>query len=212
MSYQYGPPGTGVPERPRCWGQEQFHDPNDRGCRVCPSRQSCADQIVRIKNTQAQQQVQQFGFMAQQQINPQQMQQQQFVPFIPAPAVQQPVQQVQPIFGGAAAIPQVVRAFAPVQQQQMAPVYPQQMAQRPMSPHPAPTGYGFGWMQDPLYYQMAANPPPVRPQFEGEQFMERLGKNVGLAMAEALLMQLFLGIRQVVLTPKTPPAKDVGQV
>lgn len=208
MSYQYAPPGAGVPERPRCWGQEQFHDPNDRGCRVCPSRQSCADQIVRIKNTQAQQ-APQFNAYAAQQIA---QQQQQFLPqqYVQQQqmAVPQPAPIQQPVYGGA--VPQVNRAFAPAQPV-FAPATPQQMAQRPVSPHPAPIGYGLGWMQDPLYYQMAANPPPMRPQFEGESFTERLGKNVGLAMAEALLMQLFLGIRQVVLTPKPPPNDPTKQ-
>jgi len=82
------------------------------------------------------------------------------------------------------------------------PMQPQQMMQRPMSPHPTPAGYGYGWMPDPLYFQMAMSPTPVRPQFPGEGFGKRVLINMGLAAAESLSMQVLLAIRQLVFAPK----------
>jgi hypothetical protein len=71
--------------------------------------------------------------------------------------------------------------------------------------YPPPVRYGdYGWMQDPLHYAMAGAPTPMRPQMPGESFAERTMKNAGLAMAEALLMQGVLAVRQLVLAPNMP--------
>jgi hypothetical protein len=69
----------------------------------------------------------------------------------------------------------------------------------------------YGWLHDPLYYTMAATPPPVRPQMQGESFVERVAKNAALAMVESLFGQCFLAVRQLILPPKpkTPEVTDV---
>jgi hypothetical protein len=72
----------------------------------------------------------------------------------------------------------------------------------------------YGWLHDPLYYTMAATPPPVRPQMQGESFVERVAKNAGLAMVEAFFGQCFLAVRQLILppAPKKPEVIDVQPV
>ena len=60
----------------------------------------------------------------------------------------------------------------------------------------------YGRFQDPLHYSLMTAPPPYRPQMPGESFFERVMKNVGLAMLEAVAMQGLLAVRQMVLPPE----------
>jgi len=90
----------------------------------------------------------------------------------------------------------------------LAPVHMQQPQQQPqrVAVHPPPQQqYGYGWIQDPLYYTLTSAPPPVRPQMGDETFFDRVVKNTGLAMMESFFGQCLLAVRQMVLppTPKT---------
>lgn len=182
--FQYGTPSAPVIERPRCWGRT--YDEMTGECRRCGFQNSCKDEIIRCN--------------------------------INRPA---PMQQYQPMYGQPPmmpyAAPQQLNQPVIYQQQQVAgvPIRPQQnqqqlaqeTAQRAMlmntvQPMQQPP---YGWLHDPLYYTMAATPPPVRPQMQGEGFMERVVKNAGLAMVEALFGQCFLAVRQLILPPKVEP-------
>lgn len=190
-TFQYGSPARFTPEeRPRCWGDEQVRDPLARECRVCPTTNSCGEQIVRIRNNRllasntvgAPQQPQNFGVSYFAQFAPPQMQN---------PLPQQPQMMQQP------------RPVQPMQPQPV-PIQPQQlMPARPFVPQfpQPPTVDRYGWIQDPLYHTIAACPPPPRPQFAGENFVTRVGKNILLDMAESFLKQCLFGVRQLVLPP-----------
>lgn len=162
--------------KPACWGKH--FDETDRVCRGCGFQSTCREEI--IKNNVVNQQPQ---------------------PFLP-----QRTMPAQPQFAQAAAPHQPFLAPPPpppppqyraaplpiIQQYQGQPVFP------------PPIQYGYGWVNDPLYYSAHAAPPPMRPQFEGESFFERLAKNTGLALLESFFMSLFLATRQMVW----PPARE----
>jgi len=199
--FQYGNPAFAAPEeKPRCWGDERVRDPLSRECRNCPFTHSCGEQITRARNARAlaantmavppQQQGYGQAYFAQfaspQMANP--------LPIM-QPQPQQPAPQMRPMTP--------VPMQAPVQQMQQAP-------QRPMPtqlPQPPATDR-LGWIQDPLYFQIAACPPPPRPQYQGEHFIARMGKNAALDMAESFLKQLLLGVRQLVLPPPPSGSND----
>jgi hypothetical protein len=186
--FVYGAPSAPVIERPRCWGRS--FDEMSSECRRCGFQNSCKDEIIRCNINR-----------------PAPMQQYQ-APYGPAPAVPytQPMQAQPVVFQQQ----QQVAGFRPQfqQQQQIQHQPPQQLAQeaaqramlmntvQPMQQPP------YGWLHDPLYYTMAATPPPVRPQMTGEGFVERVVKNAGLAMVEALFGQCFLAVRQLILPPR----------
>lgn len=182
MQFQYGTPSAPVVERPRCWGRS--FDEMSGECRRCGFQNSCKDEIIRCN--------------------------------INRPA---PMQQYQPAYGPAPAVPYAVPQQAPPMQYQQpqAPLMqrpPQQLAQEAaqrammmntvqMTQQPP-----YGWMHDPLYYTMAATPPPVRPQMMGESFGGRVAKNIFLAMIEALFGQCFLAVRQLILPPAPPMSTE----
>jgi hypothetical protein len=88
------------------------------------------------------------------------------------------------------------------------PTYPQQtLARQPpqqaaASIYPSPDKYGYGWLTDPMYYQMAASPPPMIPQLDDESFFERLGKNILIDGLRSLTWQLHMATRQWVWAPE----------
>ena len=182
MQFQYNAPTAPTIERPRCWGRS--FDEMSSECRKCGFQNSCKDEIIRLNINR------------------------------PAPPMA-----MQPMYGPAPAVPYAapqqvppMMAFQP--QPPPRPQQPQQYAQEavqrtvPMAMTQQPP---YGWLHDPLYYTMAATPPPVRPQMQGESFVERVAKNAGLAMVEALFGQCFLAVRQLILppTPKSVEQKVV---
>lgn len=200
MNPAYGSPNA-APVRPWCWGNGNRYSPDDVDCRDCRSQSSCFEQITRLRNGQTQawrpnQQQQAFNATTtapptagQWQSNYSQTQQ--AVQYAPAPLPPPQPQQT-----GGWQQPLYPRTQVPNPQ-------PLQPAQR-TSPHPVPPGYNLGWWADPLATVIVANPPPSRPQFEGEGLAARIAKNVALAMAETLLTQGVLVIRQMVLPPRGP--------
>lgn len=51
MSYRYGSPQD-AQQKPACWGNMQYHNPNTRECSSCYFQTTCRDQIVRTRNAQ----------------------------------------------------------------------------------------------------------------------------------------------------------------
>lgn len=193
--YLYGSPGTLERERPPCWGK--LYSEGDKDCKVCGFQSSCRSEIVRLNVNKpvgfAAASVQQpapspapyYAAYSGQQYAP-------LSPYVappPAPAQLAPA----PMYRAQPVVTQVVAPRPPAQVQQA----PQQQ----QSIYPAPTNYGYGWLQDPLYNTIQAVPPPMRPQFPGESFIERVGKNMLLSMVESFFAQGFLAIRQLVLAP-----------
>jgi hypothetical protein len=94
---------------------------------------------------------------------------------------------------------------------------PQQVQVRqqpqPAGIFPAPPQYGYGWLTDPMYYAMAASPPPMIPQLGEETFVERLGKNMMIDALRSLTWQLHLATRQWIWPESAPqmgaPQQDV---
>jgi hypothetical protein len=214
MTYRYEAPSFSShlnQERPRCWGKEYATD--NRECRACSFNNSCRDQIIRsnINRPSLYQQAQhtvptnntiphvpyRTAYPAQTYATPQPVP---TVPVQPAPTftpptipLQQPTyQHVQP--------PPRYQPPQP-QPQQAQPAQPQQ--QQAQQPQPTQNSYPYGWLQDPLYWQISATPSPVRPQLPGETYFQRVSKNMVLALAEAFFAQGLLAMRQLVLPPKT---------
>jgi hypothetical protein len=173
-AYQYGSPPD--QQRPSCWGNERFHNPNTRECRSCYFQTSCRDQILRSRGYQP-----------------------------AAPAVAPPAP-----YGY---MPSPGYPVAPPAQPQVVPVNLAPPARAPAPQqgiYPPPERYGYGWLTDPMYYQMAASPPPMVPQLDGESFIERLLKNMVIDGLRSLTFQLHLATRQWVWpTPMQPtPARE----
>jgi hypothetical protein len=204
-------------ERPKCWGRD--FNSEDRECKGCPWQVTCREQVIRdAVNRQPAAPAPVQG--------PPMNYYQQPMPMYQPPA---PVQPVHPYYQSALARPVPVAAPAPAPapvpvQVQPAPA-PFQVVQyqRPAAPAPAPMQAPvpvqqpqpiqvldwYGRFQDPVFYQVATAPPPYRPQHPGETFFERVAKNVGLSMLEAVFMQCFLAVRQMVLPPVPPRPPDV---
>ena len=184
MQFQYGSPAPSLAERPRCWSKA--FDGGARECRGCGFQTSCKEEIIRTStHREVPAPAPQFQHQYQPPFQPQ------FQPY----AVPQPANIIYP---PAPAVPQF-RGLqqAPVQQ---VPVQQQQQQQR--SFHPAPVQqYGYGWIQDPMYYALVSAPPPMRPQMEAESFFNRVAKKTGLAMLESFFGQCLLAVRQMVLPP-----------
>ncbi len=212
--------------RPSCWGRREIYDANDRECRGCGFQASCRDQVIKsvsalqptIPPTQSQPVTNSYY----QNFLPPQIQQQPAlapVPFNPVVPTFNPV------------VPVV--KFNPPQMQQMQPAQPQMFAQPPQmfsqvrpvpvaqQPPPVPqipqpmVGQQrpvdwYGRTSDPLHFALF-QPPPFRPQMEGESFMERVGKNLALDLGTMALFHLGLALRQMVLPPQPvpPPVKVV---
>lgn len=194
MQFQYGTPSQQLAERPRCWSKS--HDEGSRECRGCSFQTSCKEEIIRLNATRplAAPAPQQPYYAPQYQPAPQQTFQPYAVPQ-PVQVLQQPVQQsLVPQFKGLTPAPVAAPVLA-------TPV----MTAQPMKPiHPIPQQqYGYGWIQDPMYYALTSAPPPMRPQMGDETFFGRVVKNTGLAMLESFFGQCLLAVRQMVLPP--PP-------
>ena len=175
MQFSYGTQASALAERPRCWSKA--FDEGARECRGCSFQVSCKEEIYRANS-------------AARPMAPPAPQQPFFQPY----AVPQPVQVLQPM--QQPAVP-VFRGLAnPVPQ----PPLNQQIAARPVYPVPQQQ-YGYGWIQDPLYYTLTSAPPPMRPQMGDESFFDRTVKNVGLAMLESFFGQCLIAVRQMVLPP-----------
>jgi hypothetical protein len=154
-------------QRPNCWSDARYFNPNTRECRGCSFVTSCRDEITRIQNRSVSNYPYQTPAPTQQ---PSPMPAQQIgLPNRQVPAVQSPVNQ-------------------PV-----------------ISAYPAPQRYQYGWLSDPLYYTMQASPPPMRPQLEGESFMERMFKNMALDASASAVANVYWAIRQAVLAPESLP-------
>jgi hypothetical protein len=185
--FQYGSPTAPTIERPRCWGRS--FDEMSGECRRCGFQNSCKDEIIRL-NINRQMPAPMMpayggpvpagGYAA-----PQQLQQPVMMQMAPPQAQVAGAMMVRP-----PAAPPVAQEAAARQVQMM------QQQQRSQEV--------YGWLHDPLYYTMAATPPPVRPQLQGESFWERVAKNAALSMGEAFFGQCFLAVRQLVLPPKPP--------
>ena len=181
MQYQYGVQAPSLAERPKCWSKA--FDESARECRGCGFQTSCKEEVVRLN--------------ASRYIAPPAPQPQYFQPY----AVPQHVQIVQP------QPQQLVPQFRGLAPAAPPPQQPQPLAQRPTHQIPMQQ-YGYGWIQDPLYYALTSAPPPMRPQMGDESFFDRVVKNTGLAMLESFFGQCLLAVRQMVLPP-APPIIDV---
>lgn len=176
MAYQYGAPSD-TQLRPRCWGDDRFHNMSTRECRNCTYNMSCRDEIYRLHGYR-----QTAPNVAPPPYNS--------PGYYPGYQVQPPTSTQVPVHIGA---PQPAQARPP----------PQSLVQA----YPPPQRYQFGWLTDPLYYSMVASPPPMRPQLPGENFIERVFKNMLLSAGEAFFMHGFLAMRQLVLPPEELPAR-----
>ena len=186
MQFQYGTPSQPLAERPRCWSKS--HDEGSRECRGCGFQASCKDEIIRMNQSRAPTAP-----------TPQYYQPQYQQPFQPY-AVPQPVQVLYPAAQQQqSAVPQF-RGLAPTVQQASQPMPMVQKSVYPM----ASQQYGYGWIQDPLYYALTSAPPPMRPQMGDESFFDRVVKNTGLAMLESFFGQCLIAVRQMVLPPQPP--------
>lgn len=188
-SFSYGTPGGSGnnPPRKRCWGDKNAYDYTSRECRGCEDLASCGEQITRIRNAQQSYQQPGLNSYGNAYTSP-------YAPRTVANPLPQYTQQA-PLAAPQVA-PTVRPAPLPVSQQ------PTAMTRQPTG-MPAAAEERYGWYYDPLYHQVASMPPPIRPQFQGESFVERVGKNMFLSALEAIGMQGVLGIRQLVLPPKS---------
>lgn len=175
--------------KPACWGKS--YEDGNRECRNCGVQGSCKDEVIRNNvNRPA------FSFY-------QPYQQQTFQAPAPQPPTYYQVPAPQPTY-------QQVQ-FRPTYQPQQVPVQSVQTQFRPPVPQQqmAPP-YQYGWVQDPLQYQLFSSPPPFRPQLDGETFFERVVKNTGLAMLESILGSMLLAVRQMVLEPPNHQVVDAS--
>ena len=172
MQFQYGAPPQRISAYPPCHAKS--YDDMSGECRRCGFQNSCKDEIIRQNVIR---------------------------PLAPYPAYGGPTPTT------SYAVPQPVRPVLYSQPQgvQRPPAVPVAQDTTRLAQMMMPMTQGqqppYGWLQDPLYYSMAATPPPVRPQMQGEAFWERIMKNAGLAMVEALFGQCFLAVRQLILPP-----------
>lgn len=194
MQFQYGAPSQPLAERPRCWSKS--FDDSSRECRNCSFQTSCKEEIIRMNAAR----------QAAPQAPTPYYQPQPFQPYaVPQPVSvvypsPQPQQVGVPQFKGLSPVPapQPVQVAPPINTRPVTSVYPL-----------PPQQYGYGWIQDPLYYTLASAPPPMRPQMGDESFFDRTVKNVGLAMLESFFGQCLIAVRQMVLPP-TPPKQPAA--
>jgi hypothetical protein len=194
--------------QPPCYTDERYYDPTSRDCRSCSWQNSCRDSIEAKRRSNNLSQVGQGpavnNFRPQPVpspfiVTPPQNVQNQPQPNMWANPYQQQPQPQQP--GGVFRWPNLGQYGAP------------QYANPAQVPRPnaqvfqtTQTQYTFkdeqyGRVQDPLYHTISATPVPMRPQFAGETFTERLTKNVALHLMEVFLTQLLLGVRQMFMPP-----------
>lgn len=175
--FRYGMPPTPYVEHPRCWGRS-FDDLSGE-CRRCGYQNSCKDEIIRLN-----------------------VGRQMSSPIVPQPAYGGPYPTA-PYAAPQPAQP-VMFQHQMMRSQATAPPVFHESAQRAIVPMQMVQQPPYGWLHDPLYYTMAATPPPVRNQLQGESFVGRVAKNTALAMIESLFGQCFLAIRQLILPPALP--------
>jgi hypothetical protein len=180
--FNYGIPtiGSNGQERPKCWSAS--YDDGARECRSCSFQVTCKEEAIR-RSVQAQRPIQQAS-------PPQYFQQQVQYAAPQQYSIPQPIQVPMPIQQYHQPAPtQIFRGVAqPAPQLQKSIQVPNQQ-------------YGYGWIQDPLYYAISASPPPIRVQMGDESFFDRMVKNAGLAMVESFFGQCLLAVRQMVLPP-----------
>lgn len=191
MQFSYGAPYNPVAERPRCWSKE--YSEGVRECRICSYQVSCKDEIIRANVAR--------------QPAPAQQQPQYFQPY----AVPQPVQVMNNHVPQQSSVP-TFRGFQNPQTQ-LAPMQhqPQQIVNRNIYQQPT-NQFGYGWIQDPLYFTLTSAPPPMRPQMGDETFFDRVVKNTGLAMLESFFGQCLIAVRQMVLPPMPKSVEQPSQI
>lgn len=186
----FGNPPTGSPS---CWGRVDSYNSEDRECRGCGFQNTCRNQVIKLT-----------------------LNNQQAIPQMPIPAPQY-YSSYQPAVAPApnytlpthhAPAPIVTRyvppqpAPIPVYQSPRPPVHQQQQMAQPQQPQQQiPAVDWYGRTQDPLFFHVLS-PPPFRPQMPGEQFGERLMKNIILDIATLFFGHLMLGARQMILPPQ----------
>jgi hypothetical protein len=192
MPYAYGDQTGSSLGRPQCWGRD--FDERSQECRGCQFQTTCKEAILRAN-------VSSRAFSSPTAPMPAPM------PFGMAPQPPQ-VRYVNPVPGPQAAVPVPVHAqpqsTGPAWKSWTSPYQPAvQAPAAPVTPPAIPTADDrYGWVSDPLFYQLLTAPPMYRPQLPGETFTERLVKNIGLSAVEAGLSQLLLAVRQLVFPPK----------
>lgn len=184
---QYGgypsPAPAPVVSRPICWGKS--FDETNRECRGCSFQTSCKEEVVRAASYSR--------------------------PYYGTPEAQRA-----PMYA-AAPIPAPVPAPVPVYTQparaSILPVVhqPSPMAMKPEQRSDLPA-YGYGWVNDQLFYSIHTSPPVYRTQLPGETFVERAAKNVALSVFESLLGSLLLAARQIIWAPKRPVEKVIDVI
>lgn len=206
-------------ERPKCWGRD--FQSEDRECKGCSWQVSCRERVMKEAIDRQRAEVQPFG--APTMTNYYQPQPQTFQPapqyampqqvppstyYQPAPLARQiPVQAPAPAPYTVQVQQQQQPMYAPVPYRppaQAVPAPPAVQAMSPIPQHQMLVMDYYGRFQDPLLYPLTMAVPPPRPQLPGESFAERLIKNMALSMGEAFLVNLILGVRQLVWAPPAP--------
>lgn len=191
QSQSYG--STSVGNRPPCWGRPDVYDAGDRECRGCGFQTTCRAQVIKLTPTQ---QISPVNSPAPYYTT--------YAPYAPQPAVQPaPVP---------APVPAPITRYQPPAPAPMMPVAPPTYtAPVKVATQPTQTVHPqvhqqmlaqdwYGRMQDPLFFTVLS-PPPFRPQMQGENFGERVLKNLALDLAAMAAGHLMLALRQMLLPP-----------
>lgn len=183
--WSYGDPSRQV-ARPPCWGTNKY-DNEDRECKGCGFQNTCKDQVLKDRQTTPWQSRPYWA---------------------PQPTYQQPSSTSTALASRVPAYLQPQVAQQPVQVQQ---VRPQQatitvpvLNSQTVQQQPAVGSIfleRYGQVNDPMFAAIKSIPPVPRAQQQGETFAERMFKNVMLATGEAVLGELFLGLRQFLWAP-----------
>lgn len=180
--------GSTEGNRPGCWGRPDVFDAGDRECRGCGFQATCRAQVIKLTpnqqvpvTTPAPYYASYAPYAQQSNVQP-----------APAPA---PIMRYQPPLPAPMPVP-----VAPPQY-----TAPVRVATQPTQPaqQPAPAQDWYGRMQDPLFFTVLS-PPPFRPQMQGENFGERVLKNLALDLAAMAAGHMMLALRQMLL----PPGQD----
>lgn len=196
---RYGDPATGqVPVRPSCWGSQ--YNSESRECRQCGWNTTCREYIVQLNINRQNQAPQTAAPVA----SP--------APAFPLAPYTAPTPVAAPAWppAPAPAPPAAPAVFRPPTPPAPAPTV------TPVGPQHQPSGYqlpphipavmpgGYGTIQDPMFNYLGAIPAPIRPQYQGESFAQRVFKNAALGGVEGILHQITLGVRQYRWYPDPP--------
>jgi hypothetical protein len=207
MSLSHGDSQSG--NRPGCWGRADTFDTESRECRGCGFQITCRSQVINQTLNQQQTVPQVSTLPSYYSIQPHAQQ-----PYaVPKQVAQAPVPfQAPPAPAPVAAVTRYVPPPAPLPTTMTAPYSapprtiqqqpPPQMQQMPQQ-HPQMTQDFYGRMQDPLFFQILGS-PPFRPQMPGENFGERVVKNLLLDLGTMAFFHAGLALRQMFLPPKPP--------